>query len=145
MYYRELISPGESAKWQPEQRLTPHPPRMLTYPNPMQLAGEKSRLVLCWRGVGHDPNCAFSDDLGTRWSRPGTLIEAGRERPYIKYASDGKNRIHFAYTDAHPDRKEGSNLFHAYYEKGTTYRTRGTRIGAFSSSMTPDSCERQPS
>ena len=50
------------------------------------------------------------------------------ERPYVKYASDGSNTIHFIYTEAHPDSYAGTSIYHMYYRNGGLYQSDGTFI-----------------
>ena len=99
----------------------------VTYSNPFQLTGEAGRIYNFMRNQNFNPTFVFSDDVGTNWSPPQILIKTGmgRTRPYVKYASDGKRRIDFLYTDGHP-RDVTNSLYHMYYKGGALYKTDGT-------------------
>jgi hypothetical protein len=53
--------------------------------------------------------------------------DATLQRPYVRYASNGVDTVHFLYTDAHP-RDFDNSLYHLYYKAGTLYRSDGTPI-----------------
>ena len=99
----------------------------VTYSNPFQLSAETNRVYNFMRNQNFNPTFVFTDDLGANWSSPRILIKTGvgRTRPYVKYASDGKGRIDFLYTDGHP-RDVTNSLYHAYYEGGALWKTDGT-------------------
>jgi hypothetical protein len=75
---------------------------------------------------------ATSTDGGRTWSparvvfsRPGLPPE---DRPYAKYASNGRDRIHLLFTDGHPNREATNSVYYACYRGGAFYRADGTRI-----------------
>lgn len=98
----------------------------VTYSNPFQLSAESGHIYNFMRNENFNPTFVFTEDLGTNWSAPKILIKtgAGRTRPYVKYASDGKRRIDFLYTDGHP-RDVTNSLYHMYYEAGALYKSDG--------------------
>lgn len=93
----------------------------ITYSNPIYLASE-SRLYNFFRGMDGSwkPSWVASDDEGETWSRGKILINypgAKKRRPYVKYASNGDNQIHFLFTDDHP-RSINNNIYHMVYRAG---------------------------
>lgn len=129
MFYRVSSLPEDIGDWGEERSLPANTQgrKGYTYPNPMVLSAESDRLYLFWRGGDWSADFATSDDMGQAWSPVRTLVRVDEHRPYIKYASDGRSRIHFAFTDGHP-RNLFNNIYHAYYEGGTVHRADGTPI-----------------
>lgn len=72
----------------------------------------------------------YSDDDAATWSDPIQLIRVGEgsQRPYIKYASNGKDRIDLLYTDGHPRASKQNNVYHLYYQDGAFRRSDGSVI-----------------
>lgn len=102
-----------------------------TYSNPFYLPSEKKYYIF-WRGGDYLPAYATSVD-GVTWTTAANLFSvSGGNRPYVKYVSNGSNRIHFAFTDGHPDTIETS-LYYCYYENGNFYKADGTLIKAIGS------------
>jgi len=99
-----------------------------TYPNPVRLAEEGHRVYLFWRGGNFKPNFAVSDDGCRSFGPVRTLLAGSGARPYIKFASDGRKRIWFAYTDGHPNVEPQNGIYCAYYEGGAVHRPDGARI-----------------
>ena len=112
MYYRVSDEPESIDMWQPEQRVPTNEfgPWGFTYPNPMSLPAER-RLYVFWRGGARNPTFATLD-LEGRWSRARTLIRVRRQRPYAKFTTNGRDEIHFAFTEAHP-RNRKTSIFYA--------------------------------
>ena len=111
-----------------------------TYTNPRYLAGE-DKLFLFWRGSDFKPNFSVSGDMGRTWSRSRIFILPERKyrdrRPYIKVASNGQDRIHFAFTQGHPRMEEHNNIYYMRYSGGAYYRADGTRIKDTSQAVRP--------
>jgi hypothetical protein len=49
-------------------------------------------------------------------------------RPYVKYYSDGKSKIHLIFTDGHPEVEPQNSVFYCYYENGAFWRADGSQI-----------------
>ncbi|WP_010422799.1 BNR-4 repeat-containing protein [Anaerophaga thermohalophila] len=103
-----------------------------TYANPFMLSAEKNRIFLFGRWMGFKPVMIWSDNQGENWSNSRVVIcpqpfDSGN-RPYVKYYSDGKTRIHMAFTDGHPRNEPLNSIYYAYYEKGRFYRVDGSLI-----------------
>ena len=107
-----------------------------TYTNICQLADEKDKLYLFWRGADFKPNFSVSDDSGKTWSPGKILILPDRiykdRRPYLKMASNNKNVIHFAFTDGHPNAEKTNSIYYAKYRNGALYKANGVKIADWS-------------
>ncbi len=103
-----------------------------TYANPFMLSGENNRIYSFGRWVGFKPNFITSDDNGKTWSDPVVVITSKElntnNRPYVKYYSDGKSKIHLIFTDGHPNAEPLNSVYYCYYEKGAFWRADGSKI-----------------
>lgn len=135
MHYRVSARPLEIAAWGPERTIPDDTPgrSSVCYPTPIQLADESDRIYLFYRGHDFKPNMTFSDDGGQTWADVRTFIE-GRagdpaNRPYCKFATDGRDRFDVAFTTGHPRREPQNHIYYARYEGGALRRADGSRIG----------------
>lgn len=107
-----------------------------TYTNICQLANEKDRLYLFWRGADFKPNFSVSDDGGEVWSPGKILILPDRiykdRRPYLKVASNHKDAIHFAFTDGHPNVEPENSIYYAKYSDNALFKASGEKIAGWS-------------
>ena len=147
---RTLISekPGDPTLWSDtiEAQPTGHG---ITYTNPHYLADANNGKGVIFNGVrsrGFDSNFVLSDDLGLTWRYGGRTLDASDPWPdhpdggraYVKYAGDGKSKIHLFSTDDHPhvnfneDRTARGDLLNsiycAYIENNKLHRADGTVI-----------------
>ena len=107
----------------------------MTYSNPLRLSREnvpEGRIYNFFRGYDNTakPAWMFSDDLGESWRMGGLLIDfqaARKQRPYVKYASDGRDTIHFAFTEGHP-MEFNTGIYHAVYRAGQICDSEGRFI-----------------
>lgn len=132
IYYRVSARPGNATAWGPELVLVPSAASRVTYSNLHRLSGENGRIYDFFRGFNNSfkPSYAFSDNDGETWKAGGVFLDVPlqfRHRPYVKYASDGRATVHFAYTDGHP-RDFDNSVYHAYYRGGKLHRSDGTVI-----------------
>ncbi|HUJ11204.1 MAG TPA: BNR-4 repeat-containing protein [Verrucomicrobiae bacterium] len=119
----ELVTPGVKGNWSGGN---------FTYCNPLRLAAEKGRIYLFHRGVDQDPNYLVSDDNGRTWVYGGKLYIGYRGySPYTKYASNGRDRIHFVATEDHP-RNYDNSLYHGFIRGGKIFASDGTLIAPLS-------------
>lgn len=134
-YMRRSLRPGDPFEWGPEEEVTT-PGRggnfrgdSATYANPIRLSAENGRVYLFHRGFGLDPNYLVSDDDGKSWTYGGHLY-IGRDgySPYTKYASNGRDTIHFVATEDHP-RNFNNSLYHGYIRGGKVYASDGRELG----------------
>jgi hypothetical protein len=138
LYQRISVEPGDPYRWGPiEEIATPGTARAfggdsVTYANPMLLPAEDDRLYLLHRGFGADPNYLVSDDGARTWRYGGRLF-LGRSgySPYTKYASDGRDTIHFVATENHP-RNYDNSLYHGFIRGGRMHHSDGRELGPLS-------------
>lgn len=130
MYLRTSVNPGDISAWGAARELGVNTAGRhgYTYPNPMILSEEQDRIYLFWRGGDYQPNFSTSPDGGASWTEARTLIAGSGARPYIKFVTDGRRRIHFAFTDGHPRKEPANSIYYAYYDSGAFYRADGTLI-----------------
>ena len=104
--------------------------RGLTYQNLHRMKAENGRIYNFFRGNNFNPHFIWSDDEAETWSDAVQLIQVGEgnQRPYIKYVSNGNERIDLLYTDGHPRDCKQNNVYHMYYRDGAFRRTDGTII-----------------
>jgi len=108
-------------------------PRGFCYPNPVLLSNEGNRIYLFWRGGNFKPTFSYTDNLHG-WAKAQTLIqtkESNRVRPYLKVCSDGKDRIHFAFTNGHPLVEPTNSIYYVSYEKEAFFRADGSIVKDF--------------
>ena len=129
MCYRISSRPEDITSWGREQtvRTNTSGSKGYTYPNPVQLRVESNRLWLFWRGGNWQPTFSTSPDGGSTWAPARPLIRYPGHRPYVKFASNNKDTIHFAFTQGHPY-DVNSNIYYARYRGGSFYRADGRRI-----------------
>ena len=137
IYYRLSVRPHDATEWQPEKVFVPSPSTRVTYSNPHLLNREtepRGRIYNFFRGYDNTakPSWMISDDLGETWTMGGLLIDfvaARRQRPYVKYASDGAGTIHFAFTEGHP-MEFTTGIYHAVYRAGQLCDSAGKVVRA---------------
>jgi BNR repeat-containing family member/Concanavalin A-like lectin/glucanases superfamily/PKD domain len=129
MYYRVSSAPKSVRAWEEPRTIPTNTAGGFgyTYPNPIHLDVE-DRIYLFWRGGNYNPTYSVQEAGSGDWSQARNLIVVPNERPYVKYASDGQDTIHAAFTNAHPcefgDPSQGPcprgdvNIYHARIEDG---------------------------
>ncbi|WP_168442176.1 glycoside hydrolase family 88 protein [Pontiella desulfatans] len=131
-YQRKLtLSQWKEAKASDEQSFeVVETKRGLSYQNLHRVEDENGRIYNFFRGNNFNPHFVFSDDEAESWSKPIQLIRIGQgnDRPYIKYASNGRNRIDLLYTDGHPRICTQNNVYHMFYSDGAFRRSDGSVI-----------------
>ncbi len=134
-YYRITENADAPAGWGPIHRYVASPTTRLTYSNLHLLRrenGGRGRIYNFFRGLdnSYKPSYAYSDDGGETWTTGNVVIQVPteqRHRPYVKYASNGEDTIHFFYTEAHPH-VYPTSVYHVFYRDGMLHATDGTRI-----------------
>ena len=140
--------PGNPTAWSDTIKTQPTAAG-ITYTNPRYLADANNGKGVIFNGVrsrGFDSNFVLSDDLGLTWRYGGRTLDANDPWPdnpeggraYVKYAGDGKSKVHLFSTDDHPrvdfnaDRTARgpflNSIYHAYIENNKLHRTDGTVI-----------------
>lgn len=102
----------------------------VTYSNLHFLQSEnngKGRIYNFYRGADRSPYYVFSDDQAKSWQAGNNLLTFETRFPYLKYASDGKSKIHFITTESHPI-FWGCSIFHGYIENEKAYTSDGKLI-----------------
>jgi len=137
MNARVTARPGDFSEWESERTLDlsdgeNRPRKTITYPNPVMLSAETNALYLFWRGDTWKPTFSKSVDAGRTWSAGRVIVSrpgAGNDnRPYVKIASNDKNRIHMIFTDGHPRNEASNSVYYVCYHDGAFYRADGARI-----------------
>lgn len=126
--YRISTNPNDSTNWQPEQTLDVG--AGTTYSNLFRLSmenGGNGRIYNFHRALNWDPTVMVSDDNGNSWSLGGKLLTRNGARPYLKYASNNTDVIHFITTEAHP-RDYNNSIYHGYVKNGRVYNSAGVEI-----------------
>lgn len=126
MRYRISERPHDITEWGPERAVETG--GKTTYSNVFRL--ESDTIYNFHRGIGSDPNYMVSGDEGETWHYGGRLF-AFRGRPYVRYTSDGKKRIHFITTEEHP-RHYNNSIYHGYVEDGKVFSSNGEPAGSIS-------------
>ena len=106
--------------------------RLYCYSNPFQLSDEDGRIYLFWRGIGNKPCVSISRNGGDSWG-PGRIVISPKDtyenqRPYVKYASNYRDRIHLAFTNGHPRNEPTNGIYYACYRADAFWRADGSRI-----------------
>lgn len=131
-YYRISAEPEDPSQWQPADSMNVGD--RVTYTNLYHLAGT-DRTYNFHRGIDWHPNVMVSDNDGDSWEYLGRLFAEDGHRPYLRYASNGKNRIHFVTTNAHP-RDFTNSIYHGYVENDRVYTSDGTDLGGIDGAET---------
>jgi hypothetical protein len=138
-----ISEPGDPLAWGPVREIeTPgedSPPftgSNVTYSNVFQLPS--GRILNFFRGPSYDPNYMVSDDGGRNWIYGGRLLK-GRDGygPYLKYAFDGRDTIHFVATEDHP-RNFDNSLYHGFLRDAHIDGSDGAVLGQLSDSTETD-------
>jgi len=123
--YWSLSDSGDSQSWSTPETIDVGASN--TYSNVFQLSDENGgngRIYNFHRGLGWNPNFMMSEDEGETWVYGGRLFNTAG-RPYLRYASNNTDELHFINTEQHP-RDYDNNLYHGYIKGGKTYTTDGT-------------------
>jgi hypothetical protein len=134
-YWRVSSRAHDAREWRDEKtfdwspNLIPNGGDHVTYSNLFHLSAE-NRTYNFARAVNLDPSILVSNDSGESWSYGGkllTLKKFGYVNGYVKYASDGVDRIDFITTEHHP-RDFNNSVFHGYLQGGKLHRSDGTVV-----------------
>jgi len=149
-YIRTRISknPGDPTCWS-ETVKSDAPRGGITYTNPYFLSEANDGKGQIFNGIrsrGFDSNYLNSNDLGENWNYAGRVLDAEDPWPkngdggraYVKYAGDGKSKVHLFSTDDHPRvnfNKERTapgpylnSIYYAYIQNGKLYKGDGSII-----------------
>ena len=134
MYYRISKRPADISAWEDVQIVNPKMDGNLgiCYSNPAMLSDEGSRIYLFFRGRDFKPTCVYTDDLKT-WSKPINIVRndpgfGTSGRPYAKITTNHKDKIFFAFTDAHPRDRATNSIYFMMYKDGKLCKADGTVV-----------------
>jgi len=127
--WRVSTNPHDPTSWEPEQTINNG--SATTYSNIYYLPGDNNgagRTYNFTRADNYNPTIHISNDNGSTWAKAGKLLTVGSggDRPYVRYASDGK-KIHFITTERHP-RDFQNSIYHGYVMDGVLYNSDDTVI-----------------
>jgi hypothetical protein len=133
-YVRVSAHPHDASNWRPERvfdwSTTPASDFNVTYSNLFYLQAE-ARIYNFARANNRSTNVLVSDDQGDSWNYGGKLfatpVNVGYVNGYVKYASNGVDRIDFIVTEHHP-RDFNNSIYHGYIQRGKLYRSDGTLV-----------------
>jgi hypothetical protein len=100
-----------------------------TYSNLFYLSSE-GRTYNIARGNNKSPNIMTSTDNGDNWTYGGQLTSnanIGYVNGYLKYCSNGVDRVDFICTEYHP-RDYNTSIYHGYFKNGKSYKSDGTLV-----------------
>ncbi|NWK55036.1 glycoside hydrolase family 88 protein [Verrucomicrobiaceae bacterium N1E253] len=135
--WRHTTQPGDISSWTKEQSLNTG--AAYTYSNVFRLSEENGKIYNFSRSIGYNPNCTISDDNGKSWKKGWRLLHWAKSdykgdpnhtgvdgsRPYLRYASNNKDSIHFVTTEDHP-RAYDNSIYHGYYSAGKLHNSTGS-------------------
>ncbi len=142
LYRRSVLPEDIGGGWEPLRAITTNSegPYGWTYTNLAQLSAEPGKLYLFWRGGDFNPYFTTTTG-GDRWTDAQPLVFVPGERPYVKMHSDGRDTIHFAFTQAHP-RDVHTSIYYMYYRGGNLYRADGGLIGPLGFPVSPSEADK---
>lgn len=131
IYYAITKNPADITAWNELQQVNPQMKGHLgiCYSNPVMLSAENNRTYLFFRGRNFKPNFITTNDF-KKWDEPTTLVVNdsiyGQEgRPYMKIATNNRNKIFFAFTDAHPRDRATNSIYFMMYKDGKLCKANG--------------------
>jgi hypothetical protein len=134
--WRISANPHDAGEWSPEKSFdwSAHLAAVnakdhVTYSNLFYLPAE-NRTYDFARAVNDDPSILISTDQGDSWSFAAKLLtesRVGYVNGYVKYASNGLDRIDFITTEHHP-RDFNNSIYHGYIQAGKLNKSDGTVI-----------------
>ncbi|HVK23173.1 MAG TPA: BNR-4 repeat-containing protein [Actinokineospora sp.] len=141
IFYRRSSRPEDISSFESVKKITTNVDggSGTSYTHGLQLSTEPWKLYLFFRGANFKP--CFTTTTGSDiWTPAKTMISAGDgHRPYFKTASNGVDKIHFAFTNGHP-RDYHNNIYYMYYSSvdKNLHKADGTVIGPWGTTIRPD-------
>jgi hypothetical protein len=101
-----------------------------TYANLVNLKKLPGKTLNFHRCINWNPTLSVYYQDADRWGDPLPFIKSGvgKVRPYFKLTSDGIGRIHFIYTDHHPNNFDNS-VYHLYFSEDKCFDSFGGLLG----------------
>jgi hypothetical protein len=141
--YRISTNPHDSNSWTAEQsfnwqtvtgwNVAPNANNRVSYHNIYSLTadnGGAGRIYNFSRGTHQSANSLIFNQATNTWSWGGQLTQSstgGYSTGYLKYASNGLDKIYFVSTETHP-RNFNNNVWSGYISDGKTYKLDGTLV-----------------
>ena len=148
IYYAVSKYPSDISSWEEVQEINPEMEGSLgvCYTNPVMLSDENNRVYLFFRGRDFKPTCIYTDDLKT-WSQPINLVRndpgyGQGGRPYTKITTNHKDKIFFAFTDAHPRDRATNSVYFMMYKNGKICKADGTVVSETLGSIIPSQVDK---
>ena len=148
IYYAVSKYPSDISSWEEVQEINPEMEGSLgvCYTNPVMLSDENNRVYLFFRGRDFKPTCIYTDDLKTR-SQPINLVRndpgyGQGGRPYTKITTNHKDKIFFAFTDAHPRDRATNSIYFMMYKNGKICKADGTVVSETLGSIIPSQVDK---
>ena len=148
IYYAVSKYPSDISSWEEVQEINPEMEGSLgvCYTNPVMLSDENNRVYLFFRGRDFKPTCIYTDDLKT-WSQPINLVRndpgyGQGGRPYTKITTNHKDKIFFAFTDAHPRDRATNSIYFMMYKKKKICKADGTVVSETLGSIIPSQVDK---
>ena len=148
IYYAVSKYPSDISSWEEVQEINPEMEGSLgvCYTNPVMLSDENNRVYLFFRGSAFKPTCIYTDDLKT-WSQPINLVRndpgyGQGGRPYTKITTNHKDKIFFAFTDAHPRDRATNSIYFMMYKNGKICKADGTVVSETLGSIIPSQVDK---
>ena len=127
--YRISTNPHDATAWEPEKTLNAG--ANTTYSNVYRLSADNNgngRTYDFHRAIDWNPTVSYSDDDGDSWVvSAGKLLTRLGQRPYVRYASNNVDTVHFITTEGHP-RNLNNSIYHGYVKNGKVYNSDGVEI-----------------
>lgn len=143
LYYAVSKRPADISAWEELQEVDPKMEGNLgvCYSNPVMLREENNKTYVFFRGRNFKPNFIATNDF-KNWSDPVTLVvnDSGygkSGRPYMKVASNQKDKIFFAFTDAHPRDRATNSIYFMMYKDGKLCGADGRVISEHLTAVSP--------
>lgn len=148
IYYRVSKRPADISAWEELRSINPKMEGKLgvCYTNPAMLSAENNRVYLFFRGRDFKPTCVYTDDLKT-WSEPINMVRndpgyGQSGRPYTKITTNHKDKIFFAFTDAHPRDRATNSIYFMMYKDGKLCKADGTVVSDTLGSVMPSQVDK---
>ena len=129
---RVSTNAGDATSWGPENVLTVTSNQGTTYSNVYKLSSTGVTYDF-YRGNNYDPHVLTSTDDGSTYTYKGHLLmdpaNSSGGRPYLRYASNGVDKIFFSTSTGHP-RDANTGVFVGYLgANNRLYNLNGTDLG----------------
>lgn len=143
IYYAITKRPCDITEWNDPVALEPDMEgnRGFCYTNPVMLSKENNKIYLFFRGRNFKPCVVTTKDMKT-WDKPVTVVDKPKGqrqggRPYMKVASNNKDKIFLAFTDGHPRNEPTNSIYFLMYHKGAFRKANGEKVSDGLSTVYP--------